>query len=504
MEEIAPPLWAHQKAMVKAAVTRSLDGLGYAYFAEMGSGKSRAMIETLRHLGNSWRRLPRTLLICPPIVIENWRRELGLYSKIPPAQITCLTGAGKKRTATFQENAFDHFGAPVPHVFITNYESLSMEEWFSLVEQWQPEVVVFDESHRLKDPKSKRSKLAEHLVNGRMKLVNNKLVGPRPLVYLLSGSPILNSMLDIFQPYKIMDAGHTFGTNFFAFRGRYFRDRNAGMNRNNYFPDWVPIAGAGDELSRLMGASSMRVLKKDCLDLPPLVKKVIAVPMAPEQKKAYDQMLQDFVSFFESNGQAHVASATLAITKGLRLMQLASGYVKTVQEEEVNVCAGWNPKQDALRDLLQELVVEGKNKVIVWAVWKQNYEQIRGVLKTLGIKWVEVHGEVTAAQKDAAVDEFNKGDASVLLGHPGSGGIGINLVAAPYAIFYSRNFSLEQDLQAEARNYRGGSHIHEKVTRIDLVSAGSIEEKILEKLACKQNIGESVLRDITIQLGRQR
>jgi SNF2 family DNA or RNA helicase len=500
---IDPPLWAHQKAMVDKALEQMRRGYGFAYLAEMGSGKSRALIETLRHIGDEWKRLPRTLIFCPPIVIANWKRELGMYSKIPPAQITPLVGPGSRRVDTFAENAFKN-GLRQPHVFITNYEALSMGDLFESFVEWQPEVVIFDESHRLKDPKSKRSKLAEQLVNGRMKLVDNKLVGPRPLVYLLSGSPILNSMLDIFHPYKILDAGATFGTNYFGFRGRYFRDKNAGMNRNNYFPDWVPLAGAGDELSRLMAPSSMRVLKKDCLDLPPLVKKVIAVPMAPEQKRAYDQMLQDFVAFFESNGQAHTASATLAITKGLRLMQLASGYVKTVQEEEVNVCAGWNPKQDALRDLLEEIVVEGKNKVIIWAVWKQNYEQIRAVLNTLGIKWVEVHGDVSAAEKDRAVDEFNRGSASVLLGHPGSGGIGINLVSASYAIFYSRNFSLEQDIQAEARNYRGGSHIHDKVTRIDLVSAGSIEEKILERLACKQNIGENVLREITMQLGDRR
>ena len=74
-----------------------------------------------------------------------------------------------------------------------------------------------------------------------------------------------------------------------------------------------------------------------------------------------------------------------------------------------------------------------------------------------------------------------------------AGGIGINLTAASYSIFYSRNFSLEADLQAEARNYRGGSEVHKKITRIDLVAADSIDSLVVEALAKKENISEQIL-----------
>ncbi len=460
---------------------------------------------------NEKKRLPKTLIFCPPIVIENWKAEWLKNSRIPGDKITCLYGPGKKREQLFMERTEakgpqgSYHGAP--HIFITNYESLSMENLYSMFIEWEPEVVVFDEIHKLKDYKSKRSKLAERLVNGRMKLVKKGgyqvLEGPRPYVYGLTGSPILNNAMDLFQQYKILDAGSTFGGNFFSFRARFFHDKNAGMNKNSYFPNWQPLPGALDEISRLMSHNSMRVLKKDCMDLPPLIRQVIEVPMAPAQRKLYDQMLEDFVTYFERDGKEHVASATIAITKGLRLMQLASGYVKTVGDEEVAVTEGWNPKQDALYDLLEELVPH--NKVIIWAVWKNNYAQIRDVLKKLGVEWVEVHGEIDGKDKFANVDRFNTDPkCRVLLGHPGSGGIGINLVAASYSIFYSRNFSLEQDLQAEARNYRGGSEIHAKVTRIDLVSQDSIEEKILEKLASKVEVSDRILREITLELRRGR
>jgi SNF2 family DNA or RNA helicase len=82
----------------------------------------------------------------------------------------------------------------------------------------------------------------------------------------------------------------------------------------------------------------------------------------------------------------------------------------------------------------------------------------------------------------------------VLIGHPGSGGIGVNLTASSVSIFYSRGFSLEHDIQAEARNYRGGSERHDKITRIDLVAPGTIDEEVVRKLHAKQTISDVILK----------
>lgn len=491
MEYLVKP-WLHQTKAIEAA--RELSN--YGLFMEMGVGKTSTCINILREKYNANKGLMRTLIFCPPIVIENWKREFGVHSKIPSEKITCLTGSGKQRLKIFKERSQE------PHVFITNYEALNMDELYNAFVEWDAQAVVCDESHRLKSYTSKRSKLMERLVNGRMQYDKRTGVysGPRPYVYILSGSPILNSPMDIFQQYKILDAGKTFSGNFFAFRARYFRDKNAGMNRQNYFPNWVTIPGALEEIGEKLKANSMRVLKKDCMDLPPFIRQVIVAEMAPEQRKLYNSMLEDYVAYFTQDGKEHVTSATLAITKGLRLMQLASGYVKTVEDKEVNVCQGMNPKQEILKELLEELVVEQKHKVIVWASWKANYEHIREVIDLLKIKHVEVTGEVSQTNKIKAVEEFTNGDAQVFLGHPASSGIGINLVEAGYAIFYSRNFSLEQDQQAEARNFRGGTEkLHKSVTRIDIITKDSIEEQIAEALLRKEDIGVKILREITLE-----
>ncbi len=474
--------WKHQLEAIGRA--SEPDVPNFAFFFEMGAGKTATAINTLRFKFNQSKRVMRTLILCPPIVIPNWRAEWLKNSKIEPGKIVLLTGPGSKRARLFEEKAW-YKGEPVGTIFVTNYESLLMPELCALFHKWRPDVLVLDESHRCKDSKTKRTKAAIKLSD----LASHK--------YLLSGSPVLNTPMDLFSQFRILDGGKTFGQNFFAFRATYFRDANSGMPRDRYFPKWELMAGALEAINAKIKPVSMRVLKTECLDLPPLIRQTISVGMTPAQAKIYEDMKRDFVAFM---GQDKTVVATLAITKALRLQQIASGFANTVEGQTVSI--GSTPKMDALKELLAELTPA--HKVLVWAVWKENYEQIRKVCEDLGLPFVEVHGDVAQGDKYKNVDAFNNDPkVRVLIGHPGSGGIGINLVAASYSIFYSRNFSLEHSLQAEARNHRGGSEIHEKITRIDLVCENTIDELVTEKLANKIEISDKVLRDLSLLLKQQ-
>lgn len=476
-------LWDHQKKCVEIAK----DLPNYALFFEVGTGKTRATVELLRYKFNTQKKILRTLIFCPIIVCKNWRDEWLKYSKIDKENVIVLSGSGREREAKFVDSAYE-FEKPAGRIFICNYESLLMPELFKLFEYWRPEAIVFDESHRLKSFNSQRSKKAYELANPR--------VPPTPYKYLLTGTPILNSPLDIFQPFKIMDGGRTFGDNFFAFRGRYFHDKNATWKSKSqkYFPKWEVLPNAIDEINNLIKTSSMHVKKSECLDLPPLVRQIITVKMLPAQEKVYKELSKHFVTFIRDKS----VSATLAIVKALRLMQITSGFVtldNQGEEEAVQETFDDAPKIAALKELLEDLTPH--SKVLVWAVWKENYKQIRALCLSLGIEMVEVHGEISEAKKQEAVEKFNTDTSTrVLLGHPGSGGIGINLIVAPVCIFYSRTFSLEHSLQAEARNYRGGSEIHDKITRIDLVVENTIDHEVVKRLHQKEQIGLELLKTI--------
>lgn len=477
-----PSQWKHQADAVAKAKNLSCFGL----FNDPGTGKSRTVIDILRgkYLGAG--RVLRTLILAPPIVLDNWANEWRKYSAIPRSQVTVLSGSSKQRLKLFQERQAG--------IVVTNYEGLQMEELYAALQAWQPEALIFDECHRLANYKAKRSKLADGLANPGTK----KSPLPRPLVYMLSGTPVMNSMLDIFQQYKILDGGETFGSNFFGFRAKYFRDKNAHMNRQNYFPNWVPIQGADEDIARLMAKNSMRVKKEACLDLPPLVDQTIEVEMSPKQAAAYRSMLKDYVAFFEKGDTKHASVAELAITKGLRLMQIASGYIKTDAGEELAFDEGFTPKQEALYQVLEDLVAH--HKVIIWANWKHNYKQIREVLDKLKVKFLEMNGDHGPKKNREAAALFESDDSyRCIIGHPESAGEGINLVSASYSVSYSRDFSWRRFVQASARNHRGGSEIHEKVTRIILLTKQTIEAEITMKLIAKEEISESVLRDITLK-----
>lgn len=486
--------WDHQRRAIDVAK----DLPNYALFFEPGTGKTATAINLIRHKSIGSSVPPRTLVFCPPRVVPNWRAEFCAHSEFEPRDIVLLTGSGRARCKIFSAQAWRDGSSPTRElekkqkVFVTNYESLRMAELFRLFQDWAPEVIIFDESHRLKNSTAQRSKLAYVLANPHVKKKGQVTWLKEPIKYLLSGTPVLNSPMDLFQQFKILDNGATFGRNFILFRSKYFRDRNA-YNPHCKFPNWEIMTKAKDgldaltELSAAISKISMRVEKKDCLDLPPLVKQVISVPMAPEQKRLYTEMKKDFITFFKENP----VTASLAITKSLRLLQITSGFVKTAETE---IALPENPKLAALEELVEDLILSGK--VLIWAVFKMDFRQIGAMLEKKKISFVEVHGEISAKKQDEAVKRFQEDpEVKVFLSHPGSGGIGINLTQSKYSVVYSRTWNAEHADQSEARNYRGGSEVHDKITHYDLVCENSVDEIVVESLNIKTAMSARLFSD---------
>ncbi len=488
-----PPLWSHQKT----GIARALAMGDYAFFMDMGVGKTRTTLEVLRNHYNAHKRILRTLILCPRIVVDNWPEEFAKYTKVPPERIVMLLGDAKKRKAIW-DAAMSRFGGNF--IAVTNYEKLvdmvrvtdprtgkekreNRADTFLALLQWEPEIIIADESHKLKDLKSARTQAVLTLASRFM----NPAVKHK---YLLTGTPVLKDPLDLFSQFLILDDGATLGKEFWPFKLRFMEDRNAQWKgKPNYFPKWEIKAGALDEINAKIQTRSMSVKKEECMDLPPLVKERRYVDLSPEQRRLYMEMKRDFITFINDKA----CTAQLALTKALRLMQISSGYVQA--EDGSKTSLKNTPKMEALSDLLEELAP--RHKVLVWACFKENYEQIRKVCEDLGLQFIELHGDVSDKDRFASIKRFNE-DPSVriCIGHPGSGGIGVNLTSSSYSVFYSRDFSYGNDAQARARNYRGGSEVHDRVTHIDLVAKGTIDEVVLSRLEKKEEISESVLRDI--------
>lgn len=462
--------WDHQRKAIDKALAKIDERWAcndLALFFDMGTGKTSTTINILRGTFAEEKRIMRTLILCPVVVCENWRREFKVHSKLGN-KVIVLTGSQKQRIKTFLKYSSSDV------IFVTNYEALTMSELLQEIVEWNPEILVCDESQRLKNHEAKRTRQATLLAD----LCKRR--------FILTGTPILNSPMDIFSQFRILDGGATFGKNFFAFRATYFWDKNAGMPSNIHFPKWE----ARDEIEELFNekiyAKAMRVMKHECLDLPPFVRTEVYVELAAEQARVYKEMEKEFITYLDDEA----CVAQIALTKALRLMQIVSGYVKT--EEGNEIALPKNPRLDALEDLLES--IPRNEKTIVWTTFQENYRQIASLCERMKLPYAQLHGGIGGKKRQEEIDRFQTDPACrVLIANQAAGGVGVNLTAASYAIFYARNFSLEQDLQANDRNYRGGSEVHQKITRIDMVAPGTIDEIILEALRTKKDMSERIL-----------
>lgn len=459
-------LWEHQKHTIRKGLS---DG-SLALLQDPGVGKTLSMIKIIEGL---WARegVQRTVIFCPLSVVPNWKNEWLKFSNYGASMIYTLDGTLNKRLKTLETIAFSKVA------LVMNYEAIQNDKIFNRLMKWAPNIVVCDESHRMKNPQAKRTKRVTTLSD----LADHK--------YIMTGTPVLNGLMDIFQQYRILDGGETFGRNFFVFRANYFEDKNASWAHSpQHFPVWQPRKARVDELLGKINEKAVKVRKDECLDLPPLVQKNMVFEMAPDQRKAYESMRDDLIAFIKSDHEEPQAVvAQYALHRALRLQQIACGFATTDEGDTVKFKK--NPRLSLLADLLED--VTPYHKVIVWAHFQANQDDICKLLDKAKINYVTLFGRTKDRQ--GSIDAFqNDEKVRVIVANQASGGIGINLQEASYSIYYSKGFSLEHDVQSVARNYRGGSEKHEKVTRIDIVAEDSIDEMVNEALQTKIDVSNQV------------
>jgi|TARA_R110000744_G_scaffold44733_1_gene99593 SNF2 family DNA or RNA helicase len=257
-------------------------------------------------------------------------------------------------------------------------------------------------------------------------------------------------------------------------------DRNFGGRR-------VQIVGSYrrlDELAKKLESFSYRVLKEDCLDLPPKVFITRNVSLTEEQAKLYATMKSAAIAMIEGK----VMSSANALTQLMRLHQITCGTFKaddgTVKQLESN----------RLKELMS-VVEETDGKVIIWANYIEDIKKIVAELKkTYGEdSTVEYYGAVgtTLRQENIALFQQEKGPTRFFVGNTQTGGYGITLTGANTMIYFSNSYDLEKRLQSEDRAHRIGQT--GSVTYVDLIAEGTIDEKIVKALKKKVNIANEIM-----------
>ena len=460
-------LRAHQqRAVEKARVQKHL-----ALFFEAGTGKTGTIARILAEDFNA-NGIRNTLIFAPLTVCAQWPTEIAKFTQIPQDRIFALTDAGAKRTERLR--TINTKGLPA--IVITNYESVQIKAFYEKLLEFSPEIVVCDESHRLKDSAAKRSKAVYPLCQG---------AGRR---FMLTGTPAPNSLLDLFGQFKALDPS-IFGPGFWSFRSRFFYDRNAG--RQFAFPDWIPYETAAQEIGRRIEAHALQVTRKECLDLPPLQIIPVEVALSDAQRKAYKEMEKDFVTELKSK----VMSSEFQMVKGMRLQQMLGGFLQPDSIDGEAQKPLWfddNPRLDALMDLVDSF---GKEQFLIWTIFRPTYEKISEALKKRGISHTFLTGDQsTDKQKQENKQKFISGEAQGLIANPAAAGEGISgLEIARNTVYYMKGYSALHYEQSMARTYRGGSEIHDKVCHYHLVAKGTVDEVVSQALVDKIDVQRRVL-----------
>jgi len=448
--------WRHQIEAFRFAMERLLRGAGATLLAlEMGVGKTLVALMVLAALAAR-----RILICCPLRVVPVWQQQIERHLALPLIVVTLDDNAGsvanKKKLAEEKLRLAEATGRPL--VVIINYDSVWRAPFAEWAEKQHWDLIIADESHRLKAP------------GGKASLAFKRLRSRARARLALTGTPLPHSPLDAYAQFRFLDPS-IFGPSFAAFRQKY-------AVMGGFQKKQVTGFQHLDELEALMRTITFRV-SKDVLDLPPETHVTFECDLSAEALRVYRDLEEDFVAEVR-DGRVTAANA---MVKLLRLQQVAGGWVKTDDGQYRRIDSA---KQKLLADTLED--IGAGEPVVVFCRFHADLDAVHEAAKTAGFQSLELSG-----RRDELAC-WQSGEAQVLAVQISAGGVGVDLTRARYSIYYSLSFSLGEYDQALSRVHRPGQT--RPVEHIHLVARNTVDVKIMRALEARAEVVESVLAEI--------
>ena len=424
----------------------------------------------------------RTLVMAPLSVVDHvWPREIRLHGERENLTIIPLGDKFpnvREKARALTEGLALATARKGPAVVIVNYESAYREPLETILKGMQWDLFIADESHRLKNAAGRISRFASQVADrSRRRLA-------------LTGTPMPHSPLDIYAQYRAIDKS-VFGVNNHEFRTRYaeFEVVNKPVvttdekgNQTTVLPKAVTGYKNLEELNWKFYSLAFRVTASEVLDLPGAIETYTHVNLGRKARKLYDEMAASFHAELEGG---EVITAANALSRLMRFQQLTSGFAHTQDGKVLEVD---DAKARALADILEDL--PQREPIVVFARFQNDLD----VIARLAEKAKRPHFEISGRVK--SLEEWNA-RGGVLAVQIQAGGLGLDLTAARYCVYYSLGFSLGDYLQSIARLHRPGQK--GLVDYIHLVAAASIDEIIVDALEAKEDVINRILetRDLT-------
>ncbi len=433
----------------------------------MGCGKTLTAIAVI---GAGYRlgKVRRVLIVAPASVCAVWPKEFREYADFP-CMVQVLLGDKQRRLkalGNLEQSPLQTLKAAV-----INYEAVWRDSILDALLDYNADLIIADESQRIKSPKAAQSK-AMHLLG------NNA-----PYKLILSGTPVQNAAVDVFSQYRFLDPT-VFGDNFYAFRNRYCI---MGGFDNKQIVGYRDLDG----LIKKEHSVALRVTKAEALDLPERTFENRTVTLNRKERTIYDRLRRD--SFAELDGGGTI-TAPAVLTKLLRLQQFTGGFLTEDDAEAPKLVS--RGKLDALADILQDCVLDGGKKLVIFARFLPEIHEIEALCKKIlskaKMKTVAIYGEIRKERRGEIVRQFQEDPATaVIVGQIDTAGTGITLTAADTCVYYSVTYNYATYEQSLSRIHRIGQK--HPCTYIHLVAEGTIDEAILAALARKEDLAKTIV-----------
>jgi SNF2 family DNA or RNA helicase len=443
--------WKHQKVGFASAKDFSAAMLAY----DMGTGKSKVAVDLTHYWDAKW-----VLVLCPKSVLGVWRREFARHAALQCDVVVLSKGTVKNKRDAAALAIMTPRGLK-QLVLVINYESAKAEpfEPWSLAIEW--DLVICDESQKIKSHSSAASKYAARL--GRK--ARRRLC--------LTGTPMGQSPLDLFGQFRFLDPG-IYGTNWSEFSNRY------ALHQNKSVPQMVTGYKNQEELKQRMAWITYRCLAADVLDLPEVHHIDQVFELEPGSKKKYDGMEEELIAAVGDG----VATASNALVKMLKCQQITSGFLMADDSDKITEFG--HEKIETLEDILDGL--DPREPVVVFCRFKHDLARVQELAKVMKRRYGELSGDRHDALNENACMSHDIDVAGIQIQ---AGGIGIDLTRARYAVYYSLGFSLTEYDQSIARLHRPGQT--RPVTYYHLVAEGTIDRYVYKAMQEKREIIDEIL-----------
>lgn len=455
---IRTQLMEHQRKVVNFACSENRKFVGI--FSDYGTGKSLCALQIIEEM-----KFSRVLIVSTSLAIEStWVDEIKKHTDFA---YCLLRGTSKQKINLLQyalayydvKNTYTADGTPVkPVIFLINYEGI--KPIFYELQAVRFDAVFADESTKIKTFNSKRTLALMEV---------GKTASYR---YIMTGFPVTEALSELYSQIKFLDLGLTFGNSYYAFLNKYFVRHGMKI---------VPKRKAVTEILDKIYPFCIRITN-DMLQLPPKTYKKVYVNPTDKQRELLIKLNETFTLEF---GKVKIDTKYI-FTLLAKSLQICDGFIQSEEDDNVNLEVIDTNKDEALLEIVDEINPD-KNKVVIWCAFIFSIKKITRILSKLGYNVLSLTGESDDVNK--IVQMFQKSPKhNILLCTQKKAAESVTLTSARYAIYYSNTWSNDLRLNSEARIRRKGSEHHSSIIYIDILTRGTVEEKVYECLRKKKHL----------------